>query len=364
MPPDLSATIADADPSLDEPYDSAEDDDFTLDQLMDDDEAELSSSDEETVGNGEPAANEKKMTKDTTQPKGIEEAELDSGDEAMISKAKARKRKRKASDDEEEEDVGFDEDEEGGIGGFVKTRAMRMHAQEERKPLAKIDGATIDVNDVWAKMNAPDPGSSLGSDERTKRDEAPSTKLEQNKDTEMHDQESAPQPNQTQVTRPKTQYREEMVKIKRTYKFAGDMITEEKLVPKNSAEAKLFLSNSKDGQITEATADDMTSITVRLRRPVRKISRFDPNPTGSIKKSWEKQAVTETGGQDNARGPKINTVEKSRMDWAAYVDKAGIEDELRVHSKAKDGFLGRMDFLDRVDSNREEERRNARLKGM
>ena len=141
------------------------------------------------------------------------------------------------------------------------------------------------------------------------------------------------------------------------------MITEEKLVPKDSAEAKLFLSEAKgDKAVSDADVDDAASkkAALKLRRPLRKVSRFDPNPTGLIKKSWEKQQPT----VEQPSGPKLNTVEKSRLDWAEYVDQAGIKDELNVHSKAKEGFLGRMDFLDRVDAKREEERRKLRLKGL
>lgn len=239
--------------------------------------------------------------------------------------------------------------------------------QEERKPLARIDGATIDVDALWAQMNVPD--SEIGqapAQETTKQDEAPPTN-----DVEMRDQENVTQPSATaQEKRSQTQYPDEMVKIKRKYKFAGEIITEDKVVPRDSAEAKLFFSGGQDGEAVEATEEDIATRnaaarhTIRLRRPLRKVSRFDPNPTGVIKKSWEKQPATEAGQGENARGPKINTVEKSRLDWANYVDRAGISDELRVHSKAKEGFLGRMDFLDRVDAAREEERRNARLKGV
>lgn len=166
-------------------------------------------------------------------------------------------------------------------------------------------------------------------------------------------------------TKQQAQYPDEFVKIKRTYKFAGEMITEEKIVPKDSAEAKVFMAN-------EGTADTLTAVdvedatnakAVKLRRPLRKVSRFDPNPTGSIQRSWEKQPGTGTT-EENIRGPKINTVEKSKMDWAAYVDQAGIKDELRIHSRAKEGYHGRMDFLDRVGAKQEEERRNVRLRGL
>ena len=160
------------------------------------------------------------------------------------------------------------------------------------------------------------------------------------------------------------QYGEQMIKIKRTYKFAGEMITEEKIVPRDSAEAKAFLSSGENVEYVAVSTEAAAGNSSALRRPLRKISRFDPNPTGTIKKSWEKQPVAEPGFEQDAQGPKINTVEKSRLDWARYVDKAGIQDELRVHSKAKEGYIGRMDFLGRVEAKRDEEARQARLKGM
>jgi hypothetical protein len=159
---------------------------------------------------------------------------------------------------------------------------------------------------------------------------------------------------------------EKMIKIKRTYKFAGELITEEKLVPKDSAEAKLFLSeaNGETANTTEVEDTDSKKSALKLRRPLRKASRFDPNPVGLIKKNWERQPAVDTAAGENggATGPKLNTVEKSKLDWATYVDQAGIKDELNVHSRAKEGYLGRMDFLDRVEAKREEERRNVRLK--
>ncbi|KAL4934549.1 putative Swr1p complex component (Swc5) [Aspergillus undulatus] len=374
--------MTNADIDLDNEQDDSEDDeDFTLDQAADDDDAELSSSGDEAETGTETAAKKRKTKGEKGDAEG-EDGELDSGDEAMIRKAKDRKKRKKGGKkgDDDEEDLDID-DEEGGTGGFVRTRAMKMKIQEERRPLAIIDGATVDVDALWAQMNAPDSTAGLALSQDTqqqKADEAPPN------DIEMRDQENTAQPNNaSEKPLTKTPHLGEMIKIKRTYKFAGEYITEEKVVPRDSAEAKLFLAGAQqDGEIVPATDDDLAITNgdnnnnnnnskqdhiIRLRRPLRKISRFDPNPTGSIKKSWEKQPLAPEAGQEenaNARGPKINTVEKSRLDWAAYVDRAGISDELRVHSKAKEGFLGRMDFLDRVEATKEEERRNARLKGV
>lgn len=216
--------------------------------------------------------------------------------------------------------------------------------------MAKIDGATVDVDTLWERMNAP--GNDLGlQSTQNQQDSEPLPEPDHAADKEMQDQS----PRDTKDKPRHSQHPDQMIKIKRTYKFAGEMITEEKVVPKDSAEAKAFLSSGENVEYADAAR--------KLRRPLRKISRFDPNPTGTIKKSWEKQPTVEVQGEE-ARGPKINTVEKSRLDWATYVDQTGIQDELRVHSKAKEGYIGRMDFLGRMDLKREEERRNARLKGI
>lgn len=337
-----------------EAYDSAEDEDFELDAAPDD--SDLSSDADEAA---EPA---KKKRKTVTQSQLPKDAELDSGDEATIRKAREKKEKKtkgkktkgKRARDSDEDDGDIDmDDDEGGTGGFVRTRAMKQQIQEEqRKPLARIDGATVDVNALWEQMNAPQGQSGLQS---------PQT---------QQIPESAPEPEPTKTPDQGARnaehkighaaYADQMIKIKRTYKFAGEWITEEKVVPKHSAEAKAFLSSGENVEYTDEDAAAATTAR-NLRRPLRKISRFDPNPTGTIKKSWEKQLVTD---DKDARGPKINTVEKSRLDWASYVDSAGIKDELRTHSKAKEGYIGRMDFLGRMEDKREDERRAARLKGI
>ncbi|TPR11268.1 SRP19 family protein [Aspergillus niger] len=311
MPPDMASPSAEIDLD-DEQYDSAEDEDFQLDAAQDDADSGMSDSDEEEAADEPASKRRKKDTKDAQ-----------------------------------------------GADTFVLTQYYR--SGEERKPLAKIDGATVDVDALWAKMNAPDSGVDASSAQDESKEATPAAG--QTDGETAGGDEATPS-----AQEPQTKYTEEMVKIKRTYKFAGEMITEEKIVPKDSAEAKLFLAGEKDAEtVTAADVDNAANAkdALKLRRPLRRPSRFDPNPTGSIKKSWEKQPVTEaTAGQENARGPKINTVEKSRLDWAAYVDQAGIKDELNVHSKAKEGFLGRMDFLDRVGAKIDEERRNARLKGL
>ncbi|KAI8147606.1 bucentaur or craniofacial development-domain-containing protein, partial [Fennellomyces sp. T-0311] len=54
--------------------------------------------------------------------------------------------------------------------------------------------------------------------------------------------------------------------------------------------------------------------------------------------------------QYNIKVPKMNTLEKSRLDWQGYVDREGIRDDLKY--KNKDGYMEKVAFLQRVDDRR------------
>ncbi|KAM5475380.1 swr complex subunit [Microsporum audouinii] len=357
-----------------QPYNSEEDSDFDEHSVAQgaSDEGESASEDEENDKDvdGERPRKKRKLSVERQETEAdsdeeFAEAELESGDEAMIkhAKEKAEKRRRKKAADDtantavgsSSDDLDLDDDDEGGEGGFVRTRGMRMKVQEEKKSLARVDGATIDVDSIWKQMNKPQT--------------IPLTDNETGTESAVIGLQTPQNASSSKLPQ------EEMLTIRRTYKFAGETITEEKVVPKDSAEAKLYLSTSGAarkkakggaGTSTDGGTDSPPDETVvqPLRRPLRRFSRFDPNPPDAIKKSWEKQAAVQApeDAGATAKGPKLNTVMKSKLDWAAYVDREGIKDDLDVHSKAKEGYMDRMDFLGRVDAKREEERRNARLK--
>ncbi|KAI9248511.1 bucentaur or craniofacial development-domain-containing protein [Phascolomyces articulosus] len=52
----------------------------------------------------------------------------------------------------------------------------------------------------------------------------------------------------------------------------------------------------------------------------------------------------------NIKVPKMNTLEKSRLDWQGYVDREGIRDDLKYTNK--DGYMEKVAFLQRVDDRR------------
>ena len=142
------------------------------------------------------------------------------------------------------------------------------------------------------------------------------------------------QPQQTTAKQPDT------ILIKRTYNFAGKVHSEEKLVDRHSAEAKLYLASLGDNN--EGEADPATdSSPKRIPRKAFR-STFEPITDQSLQRSDLNLGVSvrlrarELANEANAK--KLNTVEKSRMDWAGYVDKEGIKDELTLAGKSKESF--------------------------
>jgi hypothetical protein len=170
-----------------------------------------------------------------------------------------------------------------------------------------------------------------------------------------------------------------LITIKRSYDFAGQKVTEEKRVHKDSAEAKLFLANNnnpsdknKPQSQTPFPNDDQPAA---LRRPLRRASKFEPNPTGEVKGlPLERQRLRTPSRADvllhqkrleeesrKGKAVKLNTVQKSAIDWAAHVDQQGLKEELDEYGRSKQGYIGKMDFLRGVHGKKEEEERKARM---
>jgi Bucentaur or craniofacial development len=208
---------------------------------------------------------------------------------------------------------------------------MARHRKEETKPLQSAAGATIDVDSVFASMMAGPP---------------PELKTE----PEIHSSLEIPskaEVNSKNISDPKLEdAHEETITITQTYTFAGKTTTTTKIVPKSSAEAKLYLSQQEAA--SSVSALPIVSGKPSLRRPKKRTSMFDTS-----------SSISTIPASKN----KLNTIEKSKLDWAGYVDKEGIKDELEGAEKSQKGYMGRMDFLNRVEDRRETEAREAREKG-
>lgn len=217
-----------------------------------------------------------------------------------------------------------------------------LYSKEEQKKAAVGSGVvTVDVNQLWQLMN--DPNSAIGTTPVSSNENDP-------KPTEQAEEvKKAAEPQKINL--------DEMITIKRKYRFAGETHVEEKQVPKESREAREYLATleGKDPNSDDAAVE---SEGPPLRRPLRKLSRFDPNPNGVINKNWAKVALPKPGEKTAAQ---LNTVQKSQLDWVGYVDREGIQEELEQRGKAKEGFHGRQAFLRQTEQRREEEARQARI---
>jgi hypothetical protein len=343
--------------NVDEKYHESSDEDFNP-EVAPPEEAS-SSEDEDHV------------TIEPTQRKGKRKApadeDLDSGDEVTIQAARKKRAKKKGKKGGKvDEDELIISDDEGGEGGLVKTRAQRRVEGKERRPLARTEGATVDVDALWAQMTA-----------------APLKPLDS-----TSPELAAPQNYTPVVNIPVSAEEEEQLTIKKVFTFAGQDTTEEKQVTRSQLDKYL-----KDGWKTldaptaatptaETPKDPSESIGPKIRRPLRRPSRFDPNPTGYVRAlapeyqlSWPRTSATalqceqEIAPETDAlatkkaeKAQKLNVVDKSRMDWTGFVDKEGIAEELDTHGKTKEAYLGRMEFLAGVEARREEERRSLKIK--
>ncbi|KGK40183.1 hypothetical protein JL09_g559 [Pichia kudriavzevii] len=223
-------------------------------------------------------------------------------------------------DDDDEEDYIQEEDLkemakyssiESNEGGLVKTRRQRqLEAEQERQQkksssmMNQSKTSNADINSIWAELN-----SMSSSRPNTTKD----TAKQQTgfMDTEETKSSERAKPTADSVLKPQT------IKITRTYEFAGKMITEEKEVDADSEEAKAHL-NSTAIKGTPKEEEERKSTRCRLT---------------------------------NSSTAKLSTLEKSRLDWANFVDKSKISEELKYNNKG--GFLEKQDFLNRVESRRD-----------
>lgn len=224
------------------------------------------------------------------------------------------------------------------------------YSDRKTRPLPDTSTVTVDVDELWAQMNrAPEPAVAAGAPP------SPAEKAETHADETEKAPESSVPPPDAPVAEANDPMVEDMICMKRTYVFAGETITEEKVVSKSSAEGRLHLESQS------ASPKPITSSNGKpLRRPLKRRSRFDPPPEPGTTGTAGSPSSSGFGSKD--KGRKLNTVEKSKLDWAGYVDKTGIKEELTVAEKAKEGYLGKMDFLGRVDAKREDEISNSRKK--
>lgn len=193
--------------------------------------------------------------------------------------------------------------------GLVKTRSQRL--KEEPEVVNRVKGeSTVDINALWAEMNTP---------------------------TQSVETPAAAKPEAD----PKPELKAESIEITRTFKFAGKVTTETKTVLKSSAEGQAFLQEQKADQPATPSSESTGSTPPAKRR------------VGPAKRKLTLLQEYEAG-----KAKKINTLQKSQLDWLNFVDKEGIQDDLKKHNK--DGYLEKQGFLARVEHNVDQDIRSHR----
>ncbi|TGJ82917.1 hypothetical protein E0Z10_g5849 [Xylaria hypoxylon] len=330
-----------SEPIIDEDnYASEDDSDFAPNAAVAEDGSGSDSEPELDDNRPTGATPKRKRTDADTVEGGFE----NSGDETIIKKGRKRQRKAKRTD-------GDAEDDEGGEGGLVKTRRQRAQERAERQSHVVLGPVTVDVDDLWAQMTAAPLIPANIVTEQDKGNLQPGyVSADENADAAKT---ASSKSNDTDPLR--------MIKIKRTYNFAGKVHTEEKLVARDSAEAKLHLA-SQDPKLVDTEIEDE-----QPKRNPRKAFRsiFEPVIEGFAQRFDLKLGMNTRLElrEQQAKAKKLNVVEKSRMDWAGFVDKEGIKDDLELAGKSKESYVSRQDFLQRVEAKKEEEARRARVAG-
>lgn len=287
--------------------------------------------------------------------------DLDSGDEATIQEPGREKRKQKQKRNIRVDENDNQDTEENGWR--VRTRAMRGQAQAQAQAnkmgstLASVRGSTVDVDQMWEDMNRPSGLGDLGLPAIGATADADSGPSKEQKENLEPSHLSSARPGKGNGDKWQGPPREhhDMITIDEVYEYAGEVHSRKKTVPRSSAEATQWLS-----QRPSCNVDPRFSGDEPVRRPLRKISRFDPNLNNleGFKKNWESQSTDGAGSKIQ----KLNTVEKSKLDWATHVDQEGLQEELNEHAKAKGGYLSRMDFLGQIGQRKDEEARRLRAK--
>lgn len=245
--------------------------------------------------------------------------------------------------EEEPESEGSDHEQEPDYSAIntgysqIKTRTQRYQENLEGKTGLKqnngiITESTLNV-DVDAIFNALRSGE---------KDEWASLV---NKDAPKEEEKPAPKPANESLGI-------KQVRIETSYTFAGKLVRETKLVDEDSAEAKAYLS-STSGVVQSAGENGRKSF-VTVIRELPGTSESVPLRIKLKRSSLIDKFLASSGDKKN----KLTTLEKSRLDWASFVDKRSIKDDLALHNKA--GYLDKQDFLGRVDANRDENYQKAK----
>lgn len=241
---------------------------------------------------------------------------------------------------------------------LIKTRSQRHQEKygpntginQIRQGLIKTDDVSQNI-DVDAIFNDLQRKSKSGTPDDWKTSiEKEESQNESNNRNPKHDTNtiSDDKPQEDNSLNP------QKVKIESSYSFAGKVITESKLVDADSAEAKAYFNSTKG--ITANKSDNST--VTRSFVPVIRTIPGTSEPTELRIKLKRPSLIDKFLSTYGNKKQKLSTLEKSRLDWASFVDKKKLKDDLSMHNKG--GYLDKQEFLGRLQDKRDEHYQKAK----
>ncbi|KAK6983655.1 craniofacial development protein 1-like isoform X1 [Biomphalaria glabrata] len=134
------------------------------------------------------------------------------------------------------------------------------------------------------------------------------------------------------------------ITITKVFDFAGEEIKITKEVDADSKEAKAEQKKQEKSKHDQTETAANSSVGLGIKRPAV------GGGLGSVLNKITKKN-------------KMGTLEKSKIDWESFKTKEGINDDLKIHNKGKQGYTERMAFLNRTDQRQFEIERSLRLGG-
>ncbi|KAJ7598564.1 bucentaur or craniofacial development-domain-containing protein [Mycena floridula] len=131
-----------------------------------------------------------------------------------------------------------------------------------------------------------------------------------------------------------------MVKIKKTYLFAGEPVTEVTEVPEDSADAKKWPLWTESATESPPVASEST---VQGPEPSKASSSTLP-----AKRPGPRKSKVSLSDIPTTKPKKLSTLDKSAMDWRSHLAETDMKDELEANRRGG-GYLEKVEFLNRVD---------------
>lgn len=265
-----------------------------------------------------------------------------------------------SSDDDDDDDAAKYKSIESAEATQVRTRNQRYQEKHEQ--------ASDFRNNIVGSVSRNMDFDSIFNDLKKKSTEGKPTnwseilglsevEQQQNKASNLKQPPALKQAHETDTASEQQGAGEEVSKIRInvSYAFAGKVVTESKLVDANSAEAKAYLNSTSGLQLTDNNSNNRG---FKSHVPVIRTVKGYDEPLELKIKLKRPSLIDKFMATQGNKYQKLSTLEKSRLDWASYVDTNKINDELKLHNK--DGYLEKQLFLDRVHLKRDEHYNQAK----